>query len=73
MASVSDNPVVLPDDGEVLSGGNFHGQPVALALDALAAATVGAGARSRERRLYRLLDPSRTNGLPPFLVAATPG
>jgi histidine ammonia-lyase len=66
MGSVSDNPIVL-DDGEVLSGGNFHGQPVAVALDALAAATVGLSSIS-ERRLYRLLDPATSNGLPAFLV-----
>src|SRR5919106_1833903 len=66
MGSVSDNPIVL-DDGEVLSGGNFHGQPVAVALDALAAATVGLASIS-ERRLYRLLDPARNNGLPAVLV-----
>jgi len=50
-----------------VSGGNFHGQPVAVALDALAAATVGLASIS-ERRLYRLLDPALSNGLPPFLV-----
>jgi histidine ammonia-lyase len=65
--SVSDNPIVLPDSGEVLSGGNFHGQPVAVALDALAAAVVPL-ASIAERRLYRLLDPTRNNGLPAFLV-----
>jgi histidine ammonia-lyase len=67
MASVSDNPVVFADEGEVVSGGNFHGQPVAVALDALAGATVGLASIS-ERRLYRLLDPSTNNGLPAFLV-----
>jgi histidine ammonia-lyase len=66
--SVSDNPVVLPDDGEVVSGGNFHGQPVSVALDALALATVGTASVS-ERRVYRLLDPATSHGLPPFLVA----
>jgi histidine ammonia-lyase len=66
--SVSDNPVVIAEEGEVLSGGNFHGQPVALALDALAAAVVSLAGIS-ERRLYRLLDPALSNGLPPFLVA----
>jgi len=66
IASVSDNPVVT-NDGEVLSGGNFHGQPVAIVLDALAAATVALAAIS-ERRLYRLLDPATNNGLPAFLV-----
>src|SRR5262245_7316311 len=65
--AVSDNPIVFPDDDEVLSGGNFHGQPVAVALDALAAALVPL-ASIAERRLYRLLDPARNNGLPAFLV-----
>ena len=65
--AVSDNPIVLPDDDEVRSGGNFHGQPVAVALDALALATVGLASIS-ERRLYRLLDAKLSNGLPPFLV-----
>jgi histidine ammonia-lyase len=67
IGAVSDNPVVFPESGEVVSGGNFHGQPVALALDALAAAVVPTAGIS-ERRLYRLLDPSLSNGLPPFLV-----
>jgi histidine ammonia-lyase len=66
--AVSDNPIVFPDDDEVLSGGNFHGQPVAVALDALATAVVPL-ASIAERRLYRLLDPTRNNGLPAFLVA----
>jgi histidine ammonia-lyase len=65
--AVSDNPIVLADDGAIVSGGNFHGQPVAVALDALAAATVGLASIS-ERRLYRLLDPALSNGLPAFLV-----
>jgi histidine ammonia-lyase len=63
--AVSDNPIVVDD--EVLSGGNFHGQPVAVALDALALAVVPL-ASIAERRLYRLLDPVRNNGLPAFLV-----
>jgi histidine ammonia-lyase len=67
IGSVTDNPIVLPDDDEVISGGNFHGQPVAVAMDALATATVGVGSIA-ERRLYRLLDPASNNGLPPFLV-----
>ena len=67
MNAVSDNPIVLADDDEVLSGGNFHGMPVALVLDALAAALVPLASIS-ERRLYRLLDPTLSNGLPPFLV-----
>jgi histidine ammonia-lyase len=67
VGSVSDNPVILAEDDEVISGGNFHGEPVAVALDALAAAAVPLASIS-ERRLYRLLDPSLNNGLPPFLV-----
>ena len=68
--SVSDNPIVLPDGhggGEVKNGGNFHGMPVAIALDALAASTVSLASIS-ERRLYRLLDAKQSNDLPPFLV-----
>ena len=64
---VSDNPIVLPDDGEVLSCGNFHGQPVSHALDSLAAACVALASIS-ERRFYRLLDPKTSQGLPAFLV-----
>jgi len=65
--AVSDNPIVLADDGDIVSGGNFHGQPVAVAMDLVAVATVGMASIS-ERRLYRLLDPALSNGLPPFLV-----
>src|SRR5207244_8769171 len=67
MGSVSDNPVVFAETGDVLSGGNFHGQPVAVALDALAIGVVTVASIS-ERRLFRLLDPSLSNGLPAFLV-----
>jgi histidine ammonia-lyase len=61
-----DNPMVIPD-GRVESCGNFHGAPLGLACDfaAIAAAEVGAIA---ERRTDRLLDPSRSYGLPPFLA-----
>ena len=67
--SVSDNPIVLPDSegDEVVSGGNFHGQPVAVPLDTVATALVSLASIS-ERRLYRLLDEHASNGLPPFLV-----
>ena len=62
-----DNPVVL-DDGRIESCGNFHGQPLAFALDALAMASAELGAIS-ERRTDRLLDRSRSHGLPPFLTS----
>jgi histidine ammonia-lyase len=65
-----DNPVVLAS-GEVASNGNFHGAPLALAADFLAVALAPVGAIS-ERRLDRLLDSTRSHGLPPFL-AAEPG
>src|SRR5919204_1367491 len=70
LASAIDNPMILPD-GRVESCGNFHGAPVAFACDylAIAAAEVGAIA---ERRTDRLLDASRSHGLPPFL-AQDPG
>ncbi|MDF7811156.1 histidine ammonia-lyase [Hymenobacter sp. YC55] len=64
--SVTDNPNLFPDDDLILSGGNFHGQPLALALDMLAIATAELGSIS-ERRTYQLLSGQR--GLPPFLVA----
>jgi histidine ammonia-lyase len=64
--SVSDNPLVFADSGEVLSGGNFHAEPVAFAADsmALAAAEIGSLA---ERRIAMLTDGS-ISGLPPFLT-----
>jgi histidine ammonia-lyase len=65
--AVSDNPIVLADAGEVRSGGNFHGMPVAVAADALALSLVPLASIS-DRRVYRLLDPKSSNGLPPFLV-----
>jgi histidine ammonia-lyase len=70
LRSAIDNPMVLPD-GRVESCGNFHGAPVAMACDflAIAAAEVGAIA---ERRTDRLLDATRSQGLPAFL-ASSPG
>jgi histidine ammonia-lyase len=70
LASVVDNPVVLPD-GRVESNGNFHGAPVAYVLDFLAI-PVADVASIAERRTDRLLDVARSHGLPPFL-AADPG
>jgi len=64
--SVTDNPTIFPDEDLIISAGNFHGQPLALALDNLAIAMSELGNIS-ERRTYQLLSGSR--GLPPFLVA----
>ena len=64
--AVSDNPLVFADTGEVLSGGNFHAEPVAFAADTLALAIAEVGALS-ERRIALLIDAS-LSGLPPFLV-----
>jgi histidine ammonia-lyase len=64
--AVSDNPLVFPDQGEVLSGGNFHAQPVAMAADMAAVATSEIGALS-ERRIAMLTD-ANISTLPPFLV-----
>jgi histidine ammonia-lyase len=63
--AVTDNPLVFPDDGEVLSGGNFHGQPLSLPLDHLALAMTEL-ASFAERRIYALLSPGYAE-LPPFL------
>ena len=63
--SVTDNPVVLPD-GRVESAGNFHGEPLAFVLDFLAIAVSEVGAIT-ERRIDRMLDPKRSEGLPAFL------
>lgn len=64
--SVTDNPTIFPDEDLIISAGNFHGQPLALALDNLAIAMAELGNIS-ERRTYQLLSGSRN--LPPFLVA----
>jgi histidine ammonia-lyase len=71
LGSVVDNPIVFADDGEVVSGGNFHGQPLAFVLDFLAIAVTELGSIS-ERRTDRILDPDRSSGLTPFL-ATEPG
>jgi histidine ammonia-lyase len=66
LASVSDNPLVFPADGAVLSGGNFHGEVLGLALDTL---TLGLAqlAGISERRIDRLVNPLTNEALPPFL------
>ena len=63
--AVTDNPLVLPD-GTILSGGNFHGEPVGFAADQIAIAVAEAGAIS-QRRIALLVDPAMSFGLPPFL------
>ncbi len=70
LAATIDNPVVL-ESGEVTSNGNFHGAPLGYVLDFLAIATADLGSIS-ERRTDRLLDRTRSHGLPPFL-ARDPG
>lgn len=64
--STTDNPIVLPDEDMVISGGHFHGEPLAMVLDFLAIAVAELGSIS-ERRTYQLIDAKR--GLPSFLVA----
>ena len=66
---VTDNPVVFPESGESLSGGNFHAEPVAFAADTLALAIAEIGALA-ERRIALLIDAS-ISGLPPFLTSAS--
>ncbi len=63
--AVTDNPLIFPDDDKIISGGNFHGQPLALSLDMLAIA-MSEIANISERRTYQLISGKRN--LPPFLV-----
>ena len=71
LTSEIDNPTVFPETGAVESAGNFHGEPVAFALDAIAIAASEV-ASIAERRTDRMLDPAHSNGLPAFL-AEDPG
>ncbi len=64
--AVSDNPLVFPEDGDIISGGNFHAEPVAMVADNLALAIAEIGSLS-ERRMALLID-SNLSKLPPFLV-----
>ena len=64
--SATDNPLVFADTGEVLSGGNFHGQPLAMAADHMAVSLATLGGIS-ERRIEQMTNP-QTSGLPAFLV-----
>src|SRR5580704_5123036 len=68
LGSVVDNPVIVPD-GEVMTTGNFHGEPLAFAADMLAMALSELASIS-ERRVDRMLDPAFSRGLPPFLAPA---
>jgi histidine ammonia-lyase len=65
--AVTDNPLVFAEDGAMISGGNFHAEPVALAADAMACAIAEVGAIA-ERRIAMLID-SNVSRLPPFLTA----
>src|SRR5439155_7090714 len=65
--SVTDNPLAFAETEEVLSGGNFHGAPVAFALDYVAIAMTDLAGIS-ERRIERLVNPDLNEGLPPFLT-----
>jgi histidine ammonia-lyase len=71
LGAVVDNPIVFPETGEVVSAGNFHGQPLGFVLDFAAIAVAELGSIS-ERRTDRMLDPNRSRGLPAFL-APDPG
>ena len=70
--AATDNPLVLLEDELIVSNGNFHGQPIAMALDCLAIACAEL-ANISERRTERLVNPSLSEGLPPFLVAREEG
>jgi len=65
--AATDNPLLFPDDNVIISGGNFHGQPVAIASDlgSIAAAELG---NISERRVEQLVNPHLSSGLPPFLI-----
>ncbi len=65
--SVTDNPLIFPEDGSVISGGNFHGEPLAMALDFLGIAAAELASIS-ERRLERMVNPQLSGGLPAFLT-----
>lgn len=65
--SVTDNPIIFPEQEEVISGGNFHGQPMALSFDFLGIA-LSEIANISERRIEKLVNPALSHGLPAFLV-----
>lgn len=65
--SATDNPLIFPDEGKVISGGNFHGEPLAIALDTLGIA-ISELANISERRVEQMLNPALSRGLSPFLA-----
>jgi len=65
--SATENPLIFPDKGTILSGGNFHGEPVAFAMDYLSIAMTELGNIS-ERRIDRIINPATNLDLPPFLI-----
>ncbi|MDD3632643.1 MAG: histidine ammonia-lyase [Candidatus Cloacimonetes bacterium] len=69
--SATDNPLIFPDEEKVISGGNFHGEPLAISLDTLAIALTELASIS-ERRIEQMLNPTLNRGLTPFL-ALRPG
>ena len=70
--AATDNPLVLLEEELIVSNGNFHGQPIAIGLDCIAIACAELASIS-ERRTERLVNPSLSDGLPPFLVAREEG
>lgn len=66
--SVTDNPLVFPDLDDAISGGNFHGEPIGLAMDSLSIAVTEL-ANISERRTAKFMDHNHNNGLPPYLVS----
>lgn len=70
--AVTDNPLVFPEEGDVLSGGNFHGQPLAIALDTMAVALAQL-ASFAERRIYGLMGPRDWDTGAPLFLTPNPG
>jgi histidine ammonia-lyase len=68
--SATDNPLIFPDANDVISGGNFHGEPIALVLDYLGIALAEL-ASIQERTIERLVNPALSNGLPGFLTPSS--
>lgn len=66
MNAVTDNPLIFSEDDQIISGGNFHGQPIAFAMDFLKLG-IAEMANMAERRIERLVNPQLNEGLPPFL------